>query len=171
MHAPKYKFQRHAPPRSPIRPMPAAGAPRAYRRRSDVPSPIELRSRTGDAAKWSAPSLPQIVPVDPLCRRCRPLSSVNRKRHEADAVAARLGSFRSAPEGRQSDVSQARHIALAGTRGGNDPLRHDLLHDGQLAGVVKFFASGHSEHQQKYLCRCCYCYAAIEPGCVCAGAL
>ena len=74
------------------------------------------------------------------------------------------------PRAAQSDVSQARHIALAGTRGGNDPLRHDLLHDGQLAGVVKFFASGHSEHQQKYLCRCCYCYAAIEPGCVCAGA-
>jgi len=27
--------------------------------------PIELKKRTGDAAKWSAPSIPQIAPVDP----------------------------------------------------------------------------------------------------------
>jgi hypothetical protein len=64
------------------------------------------------------------------------------KRHEADAIAARLGSFRSVAESRQSDVSQTCHIALAFARGGNDPLRDNLLHDSWLAGVVKLFASG-----------------------------
>jgi hypothetical protein len=45
-------------------------------------------------------------------------------------------------EGRQSDVSQARHITLAYPRRRNDPLRHNFLHNEGVAGVVKFFASG-----------------------------
>ena len=70
------------------------------------------------------------------------IGRVHGKRHKADAVAARLWFFRFVAESRQSDVSQTPHIALAGTRGGNDPLRDNLSHDCWLAGVEKFFASG-----------------------------